>query len=92
MGICLVGVILTFLGNEVFHKFVSYFFVGLKYLLLGIFVDLLLIGNCLVVNHIIQKIRNHRIYGFDNRMTNIKFIITALLFVDILLLVMFYML
>ena len=90
MGVCVGGIILTFLGNDVFHQFVSYFFVGLKYLLLTIFIDLIVISNFLVINHIVQKIRNHRIYGFENRMSNVKFLIGALAFVNILLLTIFY--
>ena len=44
----------------------------------------------LVVNHIIQKIRTNRIYGFENRFSNVKFIAGALIFVDVLLLLIFY--
>ena len=91
MCICICGIVLTFLGNDVFHKFVSYFFVGLKYILLTIFIDLILISNFLVINHIVQKIRNHRLYGFDDRLSNIKFFIGALVFVDFLLMMIFYM-
>jgi hypothetical protein len=92
MSICLSGIVLTFLGNEIFHQFVSYFFVGLKYILLTIFVDLILISNFLVINHIIQKLRNSKIYAFDNKFSSVKFIIGALVLVDALLLILFFLL
>ena len=92
MSICICGIILTFLGNDVFHKFVSYFFVGLKYLLLTIFVDLILICNFLVINQLIQRIKNHRLYGYDHWTSNIKVYISLLAFIDLLLLGLFYLL
>lgn len=92
MSICLLGIILTFLGNDIFHQFVSYFFIGLKYILMTIFLDLIIISNVLVVNQIIQKVRYYHHYGHSNRPSNVKYFIGGLVFVDALLLVGFYFL
>jgi len=89
---CLSGIVLTFLGNDIFHQCVGYFFVGIKYMLLTFVVDLILIGNFLLINHIVQKIRNQRMYGYDNRMPSVKYFIGALIVVDIVLLLVFYLL
>lgn len=90
MSICTLGIILTFLGNEVFHAFIALFFVGLKYLLLTLFIDLILISNFLMISHIVQKVRNIRIYGYDNGQIGIKFMITGLVGLDLMLLVALY--
>jgi hypothetical protein len=92
MSICTLGIILTFLGNEVFHAFIALFFVGLKYLLLTLFIDLILISNFLMISHIVQKVRNIRIYGYDNGQIGIKFMITGLVGLDLMLLVALYFL
>lgn len=86
MSICILGIILTFLGNDIFHSFVGYFFIGIKYLFLSLFIDLILISNFLVVNHIVQKIRNTRIYGYDYGQMSVKFMIAGLAVVDLALL------
>lgn len=90
--ICVLGIALTFLGNQVFHAFVGYLFVGLKYILLSVFIDLVVIVNVLSINHIIQKIKNARIYGSDSRPHGIKLMIIGLTIIDIALLVLFYLL
>ena len=92
MSMCIAGIILTFLGNDIFHQCVSYFFIGVKYILLTFVVDLILIGNFLLINHIFQKIRNQRIYGYDNRMPSVRYFVGALIVVDIAILLFFYML
>ena len=87
---CLSGIVLTFLGNDIFHQFVGYFFVGVKYILLTFLVDFVLIGNFLLINQIFQKVRNQRMYGYDNRMGSVKLFVGALLVSDIIVLLVFY--
>lgn len=81
---------MTFLGNEIFHHFVSYLFVGLKYILITLVIDLIIISNILVINHIIQKVRNFRIYHYEQRSNNIKYMIAILTVVDLVILGIFY--
>jgi hypothetical protein len=90
MTICILGIILTFLGNDIFHAFVGYFFIGIKYLFFSVFVDLTLISNFLVINHIVQKIRNTRLYGYDNGQMSVKFMIAGLAIIDIAVLSIFF--
>jgi hypothetical protein len=90
MSMCLSGIVLTFLGNDIFHQFVGYFFVGVKYILLTFLVDFVLIGNFLLINQIFQKVRNQRMYGYDNRMGSVKYFVGALLVADIIVLLVFY--
>ena len=90
MTMCLSGIVLTFLGNDIFHQFVGYFFIGIKYLLLTFVVDLILIGNFLLINQIFQKIKNQRMYGDSNHLPSVKYFLTALIVADIAILLIFY--
>lgn len=91
MSICIAGIVLTFLGNQFFHDFVNYFFIGSKYVMGAITLDIALIGNFIGVNYLYQKYRSMKMYGnhFGNTM-NWKTVVALLLLIDFSLFVILY--
>ena len=58
--ICISGIFLTLLGNEVFQMLMGYFYAGVAYLLHTLLIDLIiavniLVGNTLIVRFFRQK-------------------------------------
>lgn len=83
--------VLTFLGNDFFQSFVNYFFLGSKYVMGAIIIDLVIIGNFVGVNYLYQKYRSIKMYGnhFGHTM-NWKTVVALLLIIDISIFVILY--
>ena len=90
MVICVSGIVLTFLGNDFFHQFVSYFFIGLKYVIGAVAIDLVIIGNYAAVNQFIERLRSFRLYGVNYHGINPKMILAIMVFFDVMVLGLLY--
>jgi hypothetical protein len=59
MTICISGIFLTLLGNEIFQKFMSYIFIGIAYLLQTISIDIVIALNVYAFNTFFLKRFSH---------------------------------
>jgi hypothetical protein len=59
MTICISGIFLTLLGNEIFQKFMGYIFIGIAYLLQTISIDIVIALNVYAFNTFFLKRFSH---------------------------------
>lgn len=80
------GIFLTLLGNEIFQKFMGYFFVGMAYLLHSLLLDIAIAINIFIINNLIVKHYN-RLYS--NPKSN-KWMMGGLVAFDLIVVLLLY--
>lgn len=86
MVICTAGIFLTLLGNEIFQRFMGYFFVGMAYLLHTSILDLLIAINIFVINSILVRYYNRNSFTHKGSLyVGIALVVFDLLVVLVLL-------
>ena len=86
-GICIAGIFLTLLGNDVFQRFVEYFFIGMRYLVHTLLLDAVIAINIFLINNLIVHHYNRPFYDYSKMK---KFGVAGLVIFDLIVLAILY--
>jgi hypothetical protein len=87
IGICVAGIFLTLLGNEVFQRFMGYFFKGMAYIAQTLLLDLAIALNIFAINSLLVRHYNRSLLTIHK---GNKIVIGSIIFCDLVVLLILY--
>lgn len=87
IGICIAGIFLTLLGNEVFQRFMGYFFTGMAYIVHTLLLDLAIALNIFAINSLLVRHYNRSLLTINK---GNKIVVGGIIFCDLFVLLILY--